>query len=104
MQHAEPFIYHPKLLKILTREQLDILVNHSFCNSDREDQIHILYSGMDFGSFEIYCDCDAEKLECAIIYVQFQKTQEEARLNGNEFWELYTKSKPQECVQIGIDF
>lgn len=92
--------YHPKLLKIFTSDQLDIMADHSMCSLNKEEQIYVLFSLMDFGSFEIYCDSEDD----VIIYVNFDKTSDGTRMNNEEFWGLYTKSKPQECVSISIGF
>jgi hypothetical protein len=96
--------YHPKLLKIFTQDQLDILADHSFCCVDEKDRICILYSNMDFGNFEIDCGPDEENNDDARIYVLFSTTWEGENIGTEEFWELYTKSKPQECESIYIDF
>lgn len=104
MQESDAHLYHPKLLQVLTREQLDNLADHSFCCVDEKDRIYILYSNMDFGNFEIDCDPDEEKNDDARIYVLFSTTWKGTNLSAEQFWELYTKSKPKECVSICIGF
>ncbi len=103
MQQCETRIYHPCLLKIFSQEQLDKLSEHSICNINKDDQIYVLFSLMDFGSFEIYYDGEAEKLKSPIIYVKFDETEKGTRLNSEEFWELYIKSKPNDCECIRVD-
>lgn len=103
MQQSIARLYHPALLKVFTREQLDQLAEHSMCNVDKDDQTYVLFSLMDFGSFEIYYDGEAKKLTSPIIYVMFDETEKGTRLNSEEFWELYLNSKPLECIQISID-
>lgn len=103
MQQSIARLYHPAFLKVFSQEQLDQLAEHSLCNVDKDDQTYVLFSLMDFGSFEIYYDGEAEKLKRPIIYVKFDETEKGTRLNSEEFWELYLNSKPQECIQISID-
>lgn len=73
--------YHPKLLKIFTHEQLELLADHSICNVDKNNLIHVLYSNMDFGHYEIYCDCE----DHVVIYVQFNTTWEGENIATEEF-------------------
>lgn len=94
--------YHPKLLKIFTYEQLELLAEHSDCCIDKDDQIYILFSNMDFGYYEIHCDCEAEKLDHANIYVFIDSIDEGKNIKIEEFWELYVQSKPRGCVSICI--
>lgn len=96
--------YHPKLLKIFTYEQLELLSEHSHCYVDKDELIHILYSNMDFGHYEIYCDCEAKQLDNAVIYVQFNTTWEGENIGIEDFWELFMKSNPKECKCICINF
>lgn len=96
--------YHPKLLKIFTYEQLELLATHSHCNRDADGLVHILFCNMGFGHYEIYCDCEAKKFDHAVIYVQFNTTWEGVNIGSDEFWELYVKSSPQKCESICIDF
>jgi hypothetical protein len=103
MQQSEAYLYHPGLLTIFSRQQLDLLVEHSMCNVNNDGQIYVLFSLMDFGSFEIYYDGEAEKLKSPIIYVKFDETEKGTRLNSEEFWGLYFKSIPLESIQISID-
>lgn len=103
MQQSVVRLYHPALLKVFSREQLDQLAEHSLCNVNKDDQIYVLFSLMSFGSFEIYYDSEAEQLKSPIIYVNFDETEKGTRLNCKEFWELYFNSKPLESIQISID-
>lgn len=103
MQQSKARQYHPDLLKIFSREQLDQLAEHSICNVNKDGQVYVLFSLMDFGSFEIYYDAEADKLKRAIIYVKFDETEKGTRLNSEEFWELYLNNKPLESIQISID-
>jgi hypothetical protein len=98
------FSYHSKLLKIFTTQQLDQLMEHSIGSMDDEDRVIVIFSFMDFGCFEIYCDCDAEYLDCAIISVCDDENEDESgRMNSDDFWAKYTKNNPEDSECINVD-
>lgn len=96
-------IFHPKLQNLFTLEQLELLATHSYCYKDADGLVHILFCNMNFGHYEIYCDCEAKMMDRAIIYVYFTATSVGKNIDSEEFWELYNKSYPVKCTPICIN-
>ena len=87
-------IFHPKLRNLFTHEQLELLGDNAECHRDAKGLIHILNCDMEFGYYEIYCDCEADIMEHAIIYVYFKKTSVGKNIDSEEFWKHYNSSYP----------
>lgn len=103
--HLMKHCYHSKLLKILTIQQLNQLMEHSIASIDNDGKVIVIFSFMDFGCFEIYCDCDAENLDHALISVCDDNNENEStHVDSDTFWKKYIKHYPKDCECINVPF
>ncbi|WP_434581561.1 hypothetical protein MLC52_05435 [Sulfurimonas sp. NW15] len=95
--------YHPKLLKIFTEEELNILMQECDYSVNKKSYIHILHIYRDIIHAEIFTDCEAEQEDVALILrLDDYEHDKSALLSKDEFWQIYMKSKNKEleCITV----
>lgn len=96
--------YHPKLLKIFTKEELDCLEKEGMNSIDKNGYINNMLISRDKIMVEIFTDCEAEKEETAIILLLDDRGYKYPnRLTKDEFWKVYLDSKVVKMNCIVVD-
>ena len=98
--------YHPKLLKIFTKAELDLLMKDAEYSIDKDYQVNVIVVVTDKIIAEIYTDMDAKKLDHALIenflsYGEYRNLP--GMLTKDQFWEVFLKSKPEDITEIELD-
>jgi len=59
--------YHPKLLKIFSTDELDLLAQDACYSLDKDEQINVLIVNTDKIMVEIFTDCETKGEDHALI-------------------------------------
>ena len=100
----EEINYHPKMLKIFTKEELDCLEKEADYSVNEDGFINVMLVNTDKIMVEIFIDCEAKDEECALISLldncgyAYPK-----RLTKDEFWKVYLESNAIKMNCIVID-
>ena len=99
-------IYHPKLLKIFTKEELDLIIKDAEYSVNKDYQINVILVVTDKIIAEIYTDMDAKQLDHALIenFLSYDEYKDlPAMLTKEQFWEAFQKSIPEKITEIELD-
>jgi len=98
--------YHPKLLKLFTKAELDILIKDAEYSIDKDYQINVIVVVTDKIIAEIYTDIDAKQLDYALIenFLSYGEYKDlPVMITKDQFWEVFLKSKPEKITEIELD-
>ena len=96
--------YHPKLLKIFSTDELDLLAQDTCYSLDKDGQINVLIVNTDKIIVEIFTDCEAKDENHALIALLDDCGHDYPnRLTKDEFWEVFQSSNMVAFQHIEID-
>ena len=86
--------FHPNMLKIFRKEELLELYKISDYSKDRDGNIDVMLVRTDKIFVEIFVDCEAKDVGHALINNLDSDNGFPIRLSKEQFWEIFTLSKP----------
>ena len=96
--------YHPKLLKIFSTYELNLLAQDACYSLDKDEQINVLIVNTDKIIVEIFTDCEAKDEDPALITLLDNCGYDYPnRLTKDEFWEVFKSSNIMKFHQIEVD-
>ena len=102
--NASNNIYHPKLLKIFSQDELDLLIAGACYSLDRYGQIDVIIVNTDKIIVEIYTDCEAKEYDHALItLLEDCGNQYPESLSKEKFWEIFIHSSNVPFYHINLD-
>ncbi|OHD86424.1 MAG: hypothetical protein A2W82_04850 [Sulfurimonas sp. RIFCSPLOWO2_12_36_12] len=90
--------YHPKILKLFAKDELDTLAEKAFHSVDDDGFVNIIVVCTDKISVEIFVSSEEHAL---IERLDSEKVPN--RLTKEEFWDIFSRSKAQEIRCVVID-
>ncbi len=96
------FEYHHKILRVFSKEELELLMKNSVYSFDIEGLINVIVVLTNKLDAEIFTDCEAKEKEEALI-VNLNQDAAKYYLSKKEFWEIFITSKPEPYITISLD-
>lgn len=96
--------YHPKLLKIFSTNELDLLAQDACYSLDKDGQINVLIVNTDKIIVEIFTDCEAKDEDHALITLLDGCSYDYPnKLTKDEFWKVFQSSNIVKFHHIEVD-
>lgn len=96
--------YHPKLLKIFSAEELDLLVQDACYSLDKDEQINVLIVNTDKIIVEIFTDCETKGEDYTLITLLDNCGYDYPNiLTKDEFWEVFKSSNIAKFHHIEVN-
>lgn len=87
----EELHYHPKLLNLFTKEELNKIIACSTYSVNEEGFVNVIIVFTDKVTAEIYTDCEAQYLDAALIdNLDTQTSELPIRLSKEKFLEVFS--------------